>query len=291
MYYPLKTKRIKFKNQKVTEAQIKRALFACYANISFSTIPYLLYNYNSFQTLRLMNSGNCIAMSLFVKTFLYDNYKIISYLIPASIPKAYQDSKFLTLSHVALAVPISPTQVYICDTAFYFQKPILLTLTDGTVSEPITSVSIYDNTLDIVHSKTEYIESNTILNEYQTIPQNTFVCACYFENNPEDTWNYYIVEITNPDQSIGTTFLQTKTRPFICSTKVRDGKTVMDVYLKYITDTEIKIDHNYKNLYTGSILYIPDTVLQFINGKLYKYFKTDALNIFKRPINKKLVFE
>jgi len=290
MYYTLKTKAFRFKDQNVTEQQIKRAFIACYSNISFSTIPYLLYNYNSVQTLKIMNGGNCIALSLFLKKYLKDNFNVTSYLIPASIPKLYQDPQFLTLSHVALAVPISKTEVFVCDSAFYFQEPLRIQLTDGATSSPVDSIGIYDNTVNQVYGKMEFTASKQVLNPYQTIRANTYACVCHYDDQTSDTWKYYLTEITNPDQSIGTTFIQTKTRPFICSTKVRNGRSVMDTYLKYITDTEIKLEHNYKTLYTGNMLNIPDSLLQFINRKLFRYLKTDIQNIFRKPLNKKLVF-
>ena len=156
MYYTLKTKTIKFKTQNISIDNIKRALISCYSNISFSTIPYLLYNYNSIQTLKIMNSGNCIAMSMFLKKYLNDNYKIKSYLIPASIPKLYQDSRFLDLSHVALVIPINENEAYICDVAFYFLSPIKVKLQHNHVNESIENVGIYDNTINVVNSKMEY---------------------------------------------------------------------------------------------------------------------------------------
>ena len=85
MYYTLKTKTIKFKTQNISIDNIKRALISCYSNISFSTIPYLLYNYNSIQTLKIMNSGNCIAMSMFLKEYLNDNFKINSDIVKSKL--------------------------------------------------------------------------------------------------------------------------------------------------------------------------------------------------------------
>ncbi len=289
MYYTLKTKTIKFKTQNISIDNIKRALISCYSNISFSTIPYLLYNYNSIQTLKIMNSGNCIAMSMFLKKYLNDNYKIKSYLIPASIPKLYQDSRFLDLSHVALVIPINENEAYICDVAFYFLSPIKIKLQHNHVNESIENVGVYDNTVNTVNSKMEYNKDAITLNDYQKIKENTYTCVCHYTDDHSDIWKYYLTEITNPDQSIGTTFIQCKTNPFICTTKIRNGKCVMDMYLKYISDSEILLQHNYKNLYIGSMLNVPDYLMQFMNRKLYKYLKTDIQSIFRRPINKKLV--
>ena len=72
MYNILETKSINFNsalNKKKTisniEDKLKRSLKTCYNECCFSTFPYLLFNYNSYQCSNIMNSGNCIAMIYF----------------------------------------------------------------------------------------------------------------------------------------------------------------------------------------------------------------------------------
>ena len=115
-------------------------------------------------------------------------------------------------------------------------------------------MGIYDNTINSVYSKTEYNANQVTLNQYQTIKPKTYACVCHYKEDNSDTWKYYLTEITNPDQSVGTTFIQSKTNPFICTTKVRNGKCVMDMYLKYISDNEIKLEHNYKEIIQQKII-------------------------------------
>ena len=60
-------------NRDVSVAKVSRALFSCYNGTSFSTFHYLLYNYTSAQTLHYTNSGNCIALSMFIKNYLKEH--------------------------------------------------------------------------------------------------------------------------------------------------------------------------------------------------------------------------
>ena len=60
----------------------------------------------------------------------------------------------------------------------------------------------------------------------------------------------------------------------------------MDIHLKYISDTEVKIDFKNKTIYNGPIYYIPNEILTFLNSKLYKFFKKDIKLIFKTPIKR-----
>ena len=61
---------IKLKKQNVKKEDIEDALQVCYENISFSTFPYIVYGIKSSNdTLNKYNSGNCIALSLFLKKY------------------------------------------------------------------------------------------------------------------------------------------------------------------------------------------------------------------------------
>jgi len=57
--------------QPVNNTILKEAMIHCYNNICFSTFPYIDYNTPlSKDTITKYNSGNCIAMSYFVKGYL-----------------------------------------------------------------------------------------------------------------------------------------------------------------------------------------------------------------------------
>ncbi len=290
MNYKLKTKSFRMKYQNVTKDEIINALFTCYSNVAFSTFPYLIFKYDSLKTSQILNSGNCIAMSYYLKNYLKENLKITSYLIPASIPKIYQAENLLHLSHVAIFIPIDETKGYICDTAFYFLQPILVVFSNSYICEDINSVNVYSNTNEIVCSKYEYLDKDLVFNEYQMIPKKTHSCKCYYKNDSNDSWSYYLREILEPDHSIGNNFLSVKNKPFICTTQIRNGTCVMDVYLKYISDTEVKIEYKLKPIYTGRIINIPEEIREFLNIKLFKYLKTNINKILASPLYKNHVF-
>ena len=67
----LKIQNIYLKKQNVNRSMIKEVLHILYKNIRFSTFPYLTYKLSSsLQCLKQYNSGNCIAMSEFIKLYL-----------------------------------------------------------------------------------------------------------------------------------------------------------------------------------------------------------------------------
>ena len=119
MYNKLKTKPINGFFQNVTEKMVIKSLQNSFNN-AFSTFPYIFHNLNSKQAIEKYNSGNCIPLSIFIKTYLENNFNIKSFLIPATIPNKYKYSGYLEISHVAIAIPISSTKFYIADSAFYF---------------------------------------------------------------------------------------------------------------------------------------------------------------------------
>ena len=75
--------------QKISDKQISELLYNVYNNAIFSTIPYTLYKEtHSNNCIYKYNSGNCIALSYFVKEYLQANHSITSYIIAASVPKS-----------------------------------------------------------------------------------------------------------------------------------------------------------------------------------------------------------
>ena len=91
----------------------------------------------------------------------------------------------------------------------------------------------YD-TIDIINCSLEKTSSNLELNQYQTIPNNTYYCKCCYKNDKNDVWNYYLVNIINPDSAITGFFIKIKMNPFICSHKIDDnGIPICNYYLKF----------------------------------------------------------
>ena len=89
MYLNLKLKPIQNNiDQNIDEDYIISIMEKCYNECAFSTLPYM-YNLNSEQAIETYNSGDCVALSLYIKKkLLEDNF--ISYLIPATIPNKYK---------------------------------------------------------------------------------------------------------------------------------------------------------------------------------------------------------
>ena len=102
-----------------------------------SLVGYILDDIDSYESIQKYNSANCIGISFFVQQKLKE-LDIISYLIPASIPKIYQMSGYLDISHVALFIPLRGDS-YIIDGSFYFLTPIKVNLGENTCIDTIFS--------------------------------------------------------------------------------------------------------------------------------------------------------
>ena len=111
-YHKLLTEQIPTNiSNNITEKHITKLLKPFYNNYSFSTLPYMINNYNSKQAITKLDSGNCIALCIQFKHIL-KQHKIKSYIIPATIPNMYKKNEFLDISHVALAIPINNNHIY-----------------------------------------------------------------------------------------------------------------------------------------------------------------------------------
>lgn len=255
-YHPIKTRPFlhRVEPQDVTENIIVEALNVCFQNTAFSTFPYIMYNMNSKQAMKELKSGNCVALSMYLKDILKRRYGIKSYLIPATIPNIYKLPTLLDICHVALAIPRTKSTVYVADVAFYFLRPIEIKLHYKTVS-PIYSKEIYAYepaqhvedyvTLKQVQSKIFVLPERTTFNEWQHMPRYTRVCQCCYTENINDTWMYFLREVCNPDRAISTFFINSKKLPFICSTKHdHNGVCSADMYLKFEKYNNIHVTLN-----------------------------------------------
>lgn len=229
MYTKLKTKPFKGHIEHApTFKDIDDVVNECYKTCYFSTFPYIHNNDISSRTaLKKYNSGNCIAMSMYIQKQLRKK-NIISYLIPATVPNKYRVKGYLDISHVALAIPVNDTKVYLIDPAFYFLKPILITLDSPNRSYYGMSKNIYKTeveddpkkyaSIDYLNLRAFKTTTPTTLNDYQYIPKNTYYVKCHTVHNADDPWFYYMRKVVNPDQAIGKFFLEIKNDPFICKT-------------------------------------------------------------------------
>lgn len=287
MYNTLITRPIDFKEQPVNKNKIMKALKVCYGNTCFSTFPYMYDHYNSEEAIDYTNSGNCISLSLFLKKFLKQNYNINSTLIPASIPNMYKKEGYLPISHVALAIPKNKDEAYIADPAFYFREPILYDKKGNTGS--INSSNIYEDSLEELDFTSNISTEDENLHELQKIPKKTPYCECSKKTNPDDSWNYYLREVVDPDKSIGTFYINLQ-KPFISTTRLdSNNQCRMDKYVKLDGDNIIIKEKN-KELYNGPITEIPDKLISKLNSTIYPFLKENIEDILKKtPDNKSII--
>tara|TARA_B110000208_G_C11720833_1_gene412787 strand:- start:416 stop:1315 length:900 start_codon:yes stop_codon:yes gene_type:complete len=292
MYNKLLLKSIDFnKNNSSIDLQtIIGIMEGCYKNIGFSTFGYIFDNSNSYKSINQYNSANCIGMSIWVQQRL-QKLNIISYLIPASIPKIYKMPKYLNISHVALFVPLKDNS-YIIDCAFYFLSPIIVNLKMNKCISNIYSKKIYDvenhsdileyNSISTINCELNKTNTDLKLNEYQIIPKNIYYCKCNYNNNLNDTWNYYLTNVINPDTAITSFFIKIKKNPFICCHKIdNNGIPICDYYIKF-HDENISLK---KNGITN--IYEPNQFLNIISkdDDLYKKLEYHFSDNFTRFIN------
>jgi hypothetical protein len=259
-------KHIKMKKQHITKHIVEEVLHICYDNISFSTFPYNVYGLNSSKhTLQYYNSGNCIALSLFLKSY-FKNMGVVSYLIPASVPKMHMVDGVKHLCHVSLLIPYDKDKFYIVDPAFYFLNPL-----DCQISNNIERVADSVNVHTAVHTPLKY--KLMPADEHNQFEKQ---CTCYFENNKDDVWHYYVQEIAleDADTFIGATFMKCKPEPFIVKTVIDiENNTVKKLYhIKRPTPHDCIIIKGTTEVYNGPIKDIPKALLKEIKMKLFKYF-------------------
>ena len=261
----MKVNKIFLLDQHVTKGKIKDALNMCYDNIAFSTFPYILYKIKSSKiSLDRYNSGNCIALSSFLQKYLKNNYGLVSYIVPASVPIIYRVANTPDLCHVSLLIPVSSHSFYIIDPAFYFMEPALCDLTNPIVRD-IDSMNIHTKEIDKIKTQLVNAHSDGLIPE-------SLGCKCWFEKTPDDPWFYYTNEVLDPDESIGCHFIRNKPEPFLCKTRVLpSGEIYKDYHLK-MENNNLIIIKNHVEIYNGPIHKIPKKLEHEIHTKLFKYF-------------------
>lgn len=275
IYSKLNTRSInsKFKKQNITRQTLINLLKSCYSNTAFSTFPYLVYNSSS-ESIKHMKSGNCIALAMNLQKTL-KKQNIDSYLIPATIPKMYQYPGLLEISHVALAIPVSPTKIFIVDTAFYFMEPIIVNI-NKSKNENIKSVNIHESAILVVESTNKITNQKLVLNEHQTIPRGTIYVECNYNIDKEDKWKYFLRQVVNPDLSIGKFFLHVKNQPWITMTDVdNNGLCRRAINLKIKPNAYIEIKRYNNTIYDGLIINISEDTINALNKLLFPYFGRD----------------
>jgi hypothetical protein len=253
------------KKQPITKEMVMEATHACYENICFSTFPYLLYKVaNSKQALDMYNSGNCIGLCTFIKTYLFNNFGVRSYIIPATVPTVFQVEGTPAICHVALLIPETTQSFFIVDPAFYFIEPIHCILNDPSM-KTMKSMNIHEKTVEPIQYRAIHSTNNAVLADiYETV--------CFFKR--DDPWSYYANEVLDPDESIGCHFIRCKPQPFLCKTEMDVDKVkVKKIYhLKIDEDGYIIVIKNHEEVYKGPLDKIPPSIENEIHTKLFKYF-------------------
>ena len=259
----MKTRPIKpqVKRTQNIKQKITDTVSDCFKKNAFSTFPYINDGYTSKQAITRTNSGNCVSLSMFIKEQLKKKYGISSHLVPATVPSYIYKDGYLDICHVSLVIPNNKTSFYLIDPAFYFMEPVLIH-TKQPIS-PIRSVNIYDNKIDMVNPTLRMYDKKTQLNQYQSLPKGTQYCECYYNENSDDTWNYYLREIMNPDQAISNFFIAIRKEPFFVSTKMEDNMCKKDIVIRtYNGGDHVSVKLNDMTLYDGHVLNIPQDVKQ-----------------------------
>jgi hypothetical protein len=262
----MKLNPVNLMKQKVTEEHVLEAINSCYNDRCFSTFPYITYKLTSSEkALYQYNSGNCIALSLYVKKYLEANHRIKSHIITASVPKRYQIEGQPHICHVSLLIPITETSFYIIDCPFYFLKPLYCDLVNNELRQ-IESMNIHENTRDIIKYKL-----NNAPHQKHVLP-NSVECVCYFETDPNDTWSYYTNEPVDPDEEIGKFFMQIKPQPFLCKTKTDKKGNIIKIYhIKIDDDSNFIFIENRVEKYKGPIDKIPKRIEKILKTKLFSF--------------------
>ena len=280
-------------NGGVTEDKITQILEKCYTKTAFSTFPYFCNTSSSEEAITSTNSGNCIALSIYVKKALKNEFGIESCLIPATIPNKYNKPGYLPISHVALLIPIDNSYydsgVFIVDPAFYFLNPIEIRdfnkgiVFSKNIYTPETEQHLKDYiSIDKLEFKLNVYKEDKHFHKYQIIPAGTYYVNCYEINNPDDSWNYFLTEIINPDEAITYGFfLDHQDGPFITSTELENGVPQIGGYLK-ISGDKISYSKNFKNVKTYNINNITDDILDKINRDIGHFFKGDVKQYLKK---------
>lgn len=279
----------------VSEDKIIESLENCYRNCAFSTFPYIMHNLDSRDSISKYNSGNCIALSMYIKDYLKNKYNINSYLIPATIPNKYKVRGYLHISHVVLAIPKNNKEIFIADPAFYFLSPLKVDL-NNKFSTIVFAKEIYsteDNlhlkdydTIDTIIGNTKIIDREKKFNNYQIIPKNTITSEVYYKSDPNDKWTYFLTEIINPDRAISDFFIGIRKDPFIMTTIIdKNGVCKGNGYFNLNSNGFVKIADKDKDRNTYHILNIPNSEVTIAKNFTKKYFKGNFNNYLKNYIN------
>ena len=261
--------------QKIPKHAIPSLLEIMYNNICFSTFPYLVYKQDTSQSsIRNYNSGNCIGFAYFVKMYLEKNFKIKSYIIGASVPSIFKVEGTPHICHCAVVIPIDLYQFYIIDGALYFLEPMFCDLRDNQLRY-IYNSNCHNHERTKIMYQIQTCETNVLDNQFnQILPEMSLCVQATFVDLPNETWNYYLSEIKNPDNNIGLSFLRLKNDPFLMYTKLEDNIVKMKYKIDFDTINNVLIIKEYpqRNIIYKGNTYDKDKTLQKVFQELRHFF-------------------
>lgn len=256
----------------------------------FSTYPYYVNHESSKRAIRKRESGNCIALSYGLQAILKQR-GYSSYLIPASVPKKYRmhDYSEFPICHVALCVVIDSTKRYILDPAFYFVSPLEVKQGARTDNIDIYNKESYNQHAPILKTLVcREIKKESIRNQSKTIEYDV-ARVSYDDHTAGEMWEYHLVNILNPDSSIGLKYLHMKKEAFLC---IMGKNMVMKCMVKQKIPGGVTLMENGEyNTYKG-VNAIPKEVkkrFEDIYG-MKKYLKWDDCRTFEKMYQDQSVF-
>jgi hypothetical protein len=235
---------------------------------------------NSKESQELYGCGNCVAMSINLQKIL-KKHNIKSNLVPATIPKMYYMPDFLDVSHVAVLILKSDNEGYLIDPAFYFLEPMKININDGE-NRGISWQNVYRGEEEDLTYNIKHLTEELKYNDYQTIPENTYMVETFRTDDTSDKWRYYLTEIKNPDNAISSFNLTSKKFPFMATL---DDNLKLKLFIKYLDRNNLKIKYDGNELYTGDYDNIPDDIMETISPQLKKHFGKSYKNSIRCPAN------
>lgn len=264
--------------QHIEQAWLQEALYDVYTVCSFSTFPYNFASPDSRKALDQTQTGNCVALSLYLKDW-FQKRNVDSFLIPATIPRHYQLPGYLEISHVALAIPCADC-IYILDPAFYTVTPICVKQGAEKNTNQCVYCDIYADECVPCHFQVENAQNALRFNAYQEIPRNTLQIHC--NDGREKQWTYFLCHVTNPDEAISKFFLQCRRECFMLITHVVERHTSgygIPVRAQYVRQHP---DHVYIKTYTP----FAESAQLLKHSKAYHSIFTSANASTKKKIKK-----
>ena len=260
-------------DQTIRKKDIKQMLRTMYNSICFSTFPYLVYKETSSKTcIQRYNSGNCIGFVYFMKMYLEANHNVQSVIIPASVPPLYKVEGTPHMCHCALLIPLNAHDFYVVDGALYFLEPMFCSLQKNKTRQ-IHNCNVHRHEkTTIQYEMKPCFRSQYDIDYNQTLPDDCLRVSTHFEDEPFQDWDYYLIELMNPDETIGQAFLLHKNEPFIMYTQMEDDMVKMK-YKMYMENDKmcIKSYPEGNQIYSGNT-YDSNEIYQKTIEEMKRYF-------------------